>query len=189
MDSLKTHCCYCADPDGQDVCLATAVDARLALMQQEIDGASKVWRCFHCGEACKSEVDARNHFGSMEGSEPACSIKGAGEFALLQALRNAEDRLQRYMAEDSDTLRAMSSMQSDHQQALRREEERGYAKGVADMRSENALLQRAVEWCLENGASRAFYPRAGKRHVLVDGQPAEVPAEFAEIVTSKTREA
>lgn len=124
---------------------ATIADlqAKCAVLHERLASAAKIWRCFHCGEVCKSEVDARNHFGAIEGSEPACSIKAAGEFALLKALRNAEDRLQRYAAEDSDTLRAMSAMQSDHQQALIREEERGYAKGLDDMRER--LAAKAVD--------------------------------------------
>lgn len=92
------------------------------------------WRCFHCGDVLTSEVDGENHFGRREGAEPACKIKAAGEFALLQALRNAEDELERYRAEDSDVLRAMHSMAADHQVALRREEERGYERGLRDAR-------------------------------------------------------
>lgn len=93
---------------------------------------TKSWRCFHCDEVFRSEVDARNHFGSTQESEPACRIKAAGEFALLQAIRNADDQLARYRNEDSDVLRAMYSMQSDHAIALRREEEKGYARGLED---------------------------------------------------------
>jgi hypothetical protein len=95
---------------------------------------AKSWRCFHCDEVITSEVDARNHFGRDQGCETACRIKAAGEFALLQALRNAEDQLARYHNEDSDVLRAMWSMQSDHSIALRREEEKGYARGLKDGR-------------------------------------------------------
>lgn len=38
--------------------------------------------------------------------------------------------------EDGNIIRAMYSMSADHAQALRREEERGYAKGLADARAE-----------------------------------------------------
>lgn len=111
-----------------------------AALLRKIPELQQSWRCFHCGEVCRSEVDARNHFGSTESSEPACLIKAAGEFALLNALRNAEDQLARYRAEDSDTLRAMYSMKSDHKVALLREEESGYAKGVADMRKHGCSI-------------------------------------------------
>lgn len=94
----------------------------------------KDWRCFHCDAVFHTQIEARNHFGSTEDSEPACRIKAPGEWNLLQALRNAEDQLARYRSEDSDILRAMWSMQSDHAQALRREEEKGYSRGLADAR-------------------------------------------------------
>jgi hypothetical protein len=92
----------------------------------------KTWRCFHCDEVFRTQVDARNHFGSTEASDPACKIKAPGEFALLQALRNSEDELARYRREDSDVLRAMWSMQADHATALQREEEKGYERGLRD---------------------------------------------------------
>lgn len=106
----------------------------------------KTWRCFHCDEVLRTQVDARNHFGSTEGAEPACLIKAPGEFALLQALRNAEDELARYRREDSDVLRAMWSMQADHASALRREEEKGYTRGIEDAKAhpETLGLQRAA---------------------------------------------
>lgn len=109
--------------------------------------APKEWRCFHCDEVLRTEGDARLHFGNTHGSEPACLIKAPGEFALLTVLRNAEDDLARHRAEDSDVLRAMSSMQADHAEALRREEEKGYSRGLADAKEhpETLGLQRASE--------------------------------------------
>lgn len=101
-------------------------------MIEPLPSDAKVWRCFHCDEVFTTEVDARNHFGRDEGSTAACVIKAPGEFALLQALRNAEDELARYRSEDSDVLRAMWSMTSDHAVALRREEEKGYARALRD---------------------------------------------------------
>jgi hypothetical protein len=95
----------------------------------------KSWRCFHCDDVFHTEMEARIHFGSAQDSDPACRIKMAGEFALLRALRNAEDELARYRNEDSDVLRAMHSMQSDHSIALRREEEKGYGRGLRDARA------------------------------------------------------
>lgn len=98
------------------------------------------WRCFHCGEAfTKAQVRwAAEHFGRTQDAEPVCLIRTAGESALLTALRNAEDQLAGYRVDDSDLMRAMYSMQADHAQALRREEERGYNKGVQDMRDQIA---------------------------------------------------
>jgi hypothetical protein len=94
------------------------------------------WRCFHCGDTFTKAQErwAREHFGRDEAAEPVCLIRTAGESALLTALRNAEDALARYRAEDTDLMRELWAMQSDHQVALRREEERGYAKGLHDAR-------------------------------------------------------
>jgi len=97
---------------------------------------SKEWRCFHCDEVFTTYATARHHFGREEGAHPACLIKAPGEWALVAALRNAEDQLARYRAEDSDVLRAMHSMTADHQTALRQEEEKGFARGMRDAWSE-----------------------------------------------------
>ena len=96
--------------------------------------ARKQWRCFFCDDVFTTRVNALNHFGANCAADPACLIKAAGEFALLQALRNAEDELARHRNEDSDVLRAMWSMSADHATALRREEEKGYARGLRDAR-------------------------------------------------------
>jgi hypothetical protein len=147
----------------------------------------KHWRCYYCGEVCRSEVDARNHFGSPPGSEPACQIKAAGEFALLQALRNAEDQLARYRAEDSDVLRAMASMQCDHETALRREEERGYAKGVDDMREQNRLLLEALRWAMGQQAMAV----EDETYIVYDiesGRGVEIPEKFAPLIAEALKE-
>ncbi len=98
------------------------------------------WRCFHCGDTFTraQERHAREHFGAVECGQPVCLIRSAGETALLTALRKAQDELARYRAEDSDLMRALWSMQSDHGVALRCEEERGYEKGLRDARTEIA---------------------------------------------------
>lgn len=96
------------------------------------------WRCFHCDATfTKAQFRwAREHFGGEDGDMPVCLIRTAGETALLTALRHAEDELRNYYAEDSRIMRAMYAMQADHNCALRREEERGYAKGLADARKD-----------------------------------------------------
>jgi class 3 adenylate cyclase len=80
------------------------------------------WRCFHCGVTFTKQQGncAREHFGRDESATPVCLIRSA--------FRNAEDQLARYRNEDSDAIRAMSSMQSDRAIALRREEEKGYER-------------------------------------------------------------
>jgi hypothetical protein len=94
------------------------------------------WRCFHCGETFTKAQErwAREHFGDDKSATPACEYRLAGESALISLLRKQERELARYRAEDSATLRALYAMQADHRSALIREEERGYAKGLADGR-------------------------------------------------------
>lgn len=137
------------------------------------------WRCFHCGETFTKAQErwAREHFGDDEGERPVCQMRLPGEHHLLTALRKAQRELRRYRSEDTDLMRAIYAMRSDHAAALRSEEERGYSKGVADMTAEaehlRSLLKEAGEglgpfaavaveagdkqsddacWCGQNGA-------------------------------------
>ncbi|KWN06348.1 hypothetical protein WT83_27070 [Burkholderia territorii] len=57
------------------------------------------------------------------------------ERGLLMALREAENRLARYMEEDTDLHRSMYQMQSRHADQLRIAEEAGYERGLRDARS------------------------------------------------------
>lgn len=95
------------------------------------------WRCFHCGDAFTKAQErwAREHFGDDQGDLPVCQMRLPGEHHLLTALRKAQRELRRFYAEDTDLMRAIYAMQADHAQALRREEERGYEKGLADGRA------------------------------------------------------
>ncbi len=97
------------------------------------------WKCFHCDEVLRTESCARLHFGSDAECTPACQIKMAGEYALLEALRNAEDARRKawkaVSSEDTDAIRAMHAMQSNYEVRLRQAEEQGYAKGLADGRT------------------------------------------------------
>ena len=94
------------------------------------------WTCFHCGETFTTIGAARDHFGADQIADPACRIKIGEERGLVMALRRAEAELGRYRCEDSDADRAMAALRSDHVQALIREEEAGYARGVRDARRE-----------------------------------------------------
>jgi len=100
------------------------------------------WRCFHCGETfTRAQVrHARDHFGNDCGQTPVCLIREPGEYHVLRALRVAQAELAAYRAEDTDLHRALHAMSADHAAALRREEERGYAKGLRDA----ALLERTA---------------------------------------------
>lgn len=92
----------------------------------------KTWRCFHCDEVFRSPAEARLHFGADQGHDPICKLRMPGEYHLLNILRDQEQQLERYRAEDSEVMRAMHSMHADHAAALRGEEEKGYARGLRD---------------------------------------------------------
>jgi len=83
------------------------------------------WKCFHCGEVFTTKLEGLKHFGSSERQDPACTID------VLQ-YRAMEALIERYVDEDTDLHRSMGKMRSDHETALRREEEAGYARGLAD---------------------------------------------------------
>lgn len=92
------------------------------------------WTCFHCGETFPPTMlgqrQARDHFGADPFDDAACRIKDGDERHLVQKLRRAQIELARYRAEDSDKDRQFYAMQADHEVALRREEERGYERGL-----------------------------------------------------------
>lgn len=98
------------------------------------------WRCFYCGDTftLAQRKHAEAHFGSEEDCLPVCQLRLPGEHHLLNILRNQEKELRAFYAEDTELWRALHAQAADHAQALRHEEERGYARGVADVRAEIA---------------------------------------------------
>jgi hypothetical protein len=98
------------------------------------------WRCFHCGDAFTKaqERHARDHFGRDCSQQPVCLIREPGEYNVLRALRDAQDDLAAYRAEDTELHRALHAMSADHAAALRREEDRGYSNGLRDGMMEQA---------------------------------------------------
>lgn len=94
------------------------------------------WTCFFCGDTFTTPGSARDHFGGELGSTAACRIKAGEERGLLMELRKVEKELStlqaRVLDEDTDKDREIASLKSDHYIALRREEEKGYARGVTD---------------------------------------------------------
>lgn len=91
------------------------------------------WTCFHCGETfpgnMAGQIAARLHFGASIHDEPKCQISA-------HRLRSMELQLRRYREEDTDLHRALHRLESEHATALRREEEKGYARGLRDAKAE-----------------------------------------------------
>lgn len=109
--------------DGAWVRAEDAIN-REAVNADEIRTLKAQWRCFHCDETFTDEAAARLHFGTSLMHSPACTIDVA-EYRAMEA------RMKLYNEEDSDLHREIAGMQSTHRTALRREEEKGYARGLA----------------------------------------------------------
>lgn len=92
-----------------------------------------MWRCFHCGEEFTDEDEARAHFGDSEIARTGCQLN-AMEGGLLKLYREAQEELARYRREDHASYREFYSLGADHSQALIREEQKGYDRGLADGR-------------------------------------------------------
>jgi len=92
------------------------------------------WTCFHCGETFYHPIPAKRHFGIDQSDDPACKLKGAREHGMLISLRAAEAQLRLYQQEDTNLHRQIYRLNSEHDTALRREEEKGYERGLRDER-------------------------------------------------------
>jgi hypothetical protein len=102
------------------------------------------WICFHCGEHFRRDQvqQAREHFGATPDYTPGCLEKlTAGERGLVGQVRALEAELARYREEDTDLHREIRSLETDHALALRREEEKGYARAVRDLQDPAALAE------------------------------------------------
>lgn len=105
--------------------------------------ARKQWRCFFCDEVFTRSQDAAKHFGCDDACEvdiPACKL-AAHEGHLLTYIRKLENKLRRYVTEDSDIQRALMALESDMAEKVRMAEDRGYAKGVADMKAQGFCVE------------------------------------------------
>ena len=92
------------------------------------------WRCFHCNEAFTSPEEAADHFGESSFDTPACRI-AANEGGLVALVRKQEAELDRYRQEDTVLIREVYGLSAKHAVELRRAEEEGYARGLADGRT------------------------------------------------------
>jgi len=104
-------------------------------------GSTDQWRCFHCDEVFDNVSCAAEHFGLNENSNPGCIEKViGGENGLLRRVRSLEGELAQSLFDASNETGAVENyvhgLRADHASELLREEERGYAKGVSDMRAE-----------------------------------------------------
>lgn len=127
-------CLQCAHKDcGRYVdgtrylCHAMRDDACARDTASSVNGGERdlEWRCFHCGETFDNRESAALHFGTSEIQAPACTIDIA-EYRAMEA------RMRDYNNEDTELHREIARLQGKHATELRREEEKGYARGLAD---------------------------------------------------------
>jgi hypothetical protein len=135
------------------------------------------WRCFHCGEVFTDEAKAAMHFGaeqrptlqSKPSDKPACKFTD-------EYVRDLEEQLARYRADDSDLHRHINAMSADHATALLREEEKGYDRGLSDgqkLAAEERAKEAAYEPDDDNDNEPAEHPLARVRRVLLALQGGE----------------
>lgn len=93
----------------------------------------KQWRCFHCNAVFINRHEAGIHFGADVAGTCACVLPH--EQHLVEYIRDLEAQLGRYRADDSDVMRSIMTLEADHRAALQREEEKGYERGVRDMKA------------------------------------------------------
>lgn len=93
------------------------------------------WRCFHCDDYFDSahRKEAAEHFGGTLDAAPACKI-AQQDGGLVGYIRQQERELESFREEDTPLHRRIASLICEHAGELRREEEKGYARGLADGR-------------------------------------------------------
>jgi hypothetical protein len=93
------------------------------------------WRCFHCSEVFTDAKAAANHFGVDHlGDETLCQMAQV-DGGIARVIADLSEELQRYRSEDNESFREFYRLGADHSQALIREEQKGYDRGLADGRT------------------------------------------------------
>jgi hypothetical protein len=111
------------------------------------------WTCFHCGETFTDREAATLHFGRDEMAYAACQID-------IAKYREMSELHERHLAEDSDADRRYYRQQSEHVIALQREEEKGYARGLADGRVEGSTIAEPERQAIARIARETAHPRS-----------------------------
>lgn len=109
------------------------------------------WRCFHCDEVFADQKAAQEHFGIDEMTSCAGCIEkvNGGEIGLLRRVRDLEQQLIPYLSESDAVSNYVAGKMTAHAQALIREEERGYDKGVQEAKAEYAAACAKAATALE----------------------------------------
>jgi hypothetical protein len=101
------------------------------------------WRCFFCDEVFTTRGLAAEHFGTEVGCDyptPACQIK-AHEGHLVTYIRKLEEELGVWNRESHQIQQSILTLEGEVADQVRRAEEAGYARGVADMKKQGFCVE------------------------------------------------
>lgn len=100
------------------------------LVDPQDDGSEPMqWRCFHCSEVFTTQHEAQLHFGKGEFYDAICQVDG-------ERFRELEYTVRMYREEDTELHREIHRLHAHYGNAMRQEEEKGYARGIADMQAQ-----------------------------------------------------
>lgn len=101
------------------------------------------WRCFFCDEVFTTRGLAAEHFGTEVGCDypvTACQIK-AHEGHLVTYIRKLETELGVWNSESHQIQQAIVTLEGEVASRVRRAEDDGYARGVADMKKQGFCVE------------------------------------------------
>lgn len=108
------------------------------------------WRCFFCDEVFKNRKSAAIHFGVFDSCEPddvACKMLSKPQQTIMQYIRELENEVRSLQEqvhnETHPLLTAVFDAQDEMSSREKTAEERGYAKGVADMKTQGYCVEPA----------------------------------------------
>lgn len=109
----------------------------------------KQWRCFFCDEVFTDRNKAAQHFGAFEACEAdevACKLLPYQE-KVLKYIRDLENQVRELQAqvhtESHPLLEALYEVQHEAESRVSAANNKGYAKGVADMKSQGYCVEPA----------------------------------------------
>jgi len=101
------------------------------------------WRCFFCDEVFTTRGLAAEHFGTEIACDApivACQIKDY-EGHLVTYIRKLEAELGVWNSESHEIQKSILTLESTMTIEVKRAEEKGYAKGVADMKAQGFCVE------------------------------------------------
>lgn len=101
------------------------------------------WRCFFCDEVFITRGLAAEHFGTELACDSpivACQIK-EHEGHLVTYIRKLETELGVWTSESHEIQKSIVTLESNIDTQIKHAEDKGYAKGVADMKKQGFCVE------------------------------------------------